>query len=131
MLISALAGHGAMVMIGGEPGIGKSHLARAILSEARQRGALAIVGHCYEMEGAPPYGPFTEMLEYIKRMAPRESLRYSLGDDAPEVARLMPELRNIYPDIPPAIQLPPNSSAGSCSMPSALSWSALRALRRW
>ena len=59
------------------------------------------------MEGAPPYGPFTEMLEYIKRMAPRESLRYSLGDDAPEVARLMPELRNIYPDIPPAIQLPP------------------------
>ena len=107
MLIDALARQGSIVMIGGEPGIGKSHLARAILSEARQRGALTIVGHCYEMEGAPPYGPFTEMLEYIKRMAPRQSLRYSLGDDAPEVARLMPELRNIYSDIPPAIQLPP------------------------
>jgi serine/threonine protein kinase/tetratricopeptide (TPR) repeat protein len=107
LMVNALAGHGSMVMLGGEPGIGKSHLARAIMSEARQRGALAIVGHCYEMEGAPPYGPFTEILEYIKRMAPREGLRYSLGVDAPEVARLMPELRNIYPDIPPAIQLPP------------------------
>jgi serine/threonine protein kinase/tetratricopeptide (TPR) repeat protein len=106
-LVQALAGHGSMVMVGGEPGIGKSHLARAILSEAKLRGALGIVGHCYEMEGAPPYGPFTEMLEYIKRMAPREGLRYSLGNDAPEVARLMPELRSIYPDIPQAIQLPP------------------------
>jgi len=107
MLSKVIAGHGSMVMIGGEPGIGKSHLCRALLEEARRRGALGVIGHCYEMEGAPPYVPFIEMLEYIKRMAPREGLRYSLGENAPEVARLMPELRNMYPDIPPAIQLPP------------------------
>jgi serine/threonine protein kinase/tetratricopeptide (TPR) repeat protein len=106
-LSEALAGRGSMVMISGEPGIGKSHLARALLEEARRRGALGIIGHCYEMEGAPPYVPFIEMLEFIKRIAPREGLRYSLGDNAPEVARLMPELRIMYPDIPPAIQLPP------------------------
>ncbi len=107
MLSQAMAGHGSMVMIGGESGIGKSHLARALGDEARRKGALCIVGHCYEMEGAPPYSPFIEMLEYIIRMAPRESLRYSLGDHASEVARLVPELRDTYPDIPPAIQLPP------------------------
>jgi hypothetical protein len=107
MLYEALAGHGSLVLIGGEAGVGKSHLARAVLEEAKSRGALGIVGHCYEMEGAPPYVPFIEMLEYITRMAPREGLRYSLGDHAPEVARLMPELRNMYPDIPPAITLPP------------------------
>lgn len=106
-LSEALAGRGSMVMIGGEPGIGKSHLARALVDEARRRGALGVIGHCYEMEGAPPYVPFIEMLEFIKRMAPREGLRYSLGDHASEVARLMPELRNMYPDIPPAIELPP------------------------
>ena len=106
-LTEALAGRGSLVLIGGEPGIGKTHLARALLEEARHRGAVGVVGHCYEMEGAPPYVPFVEMLEYITRMAPRQGLRYSLGDDAPEVARLMPELRNMYPDIPPAIQLPP------------------------
>ena len=103
----ALGGRGSLVLVGGEPGIGKTHLARALLEEARHRGAVGVVGHCYEMEGAPPYVPFVEMLEYITRMAPREGLRYSLGDDAPEVARLMPELRTMYPDMPPAIQLPP------------------------
>jgi serine/threonine protein kinase/tetratricopeptide (TPR) repeat protein len=107
LLNEALSGRGSMVMIGGEPGIGKTHLARAILDEAKRRGAVGVIGHCYEMEGAPPYVPFVEMLEYITRMAPREGLRFSLGDDAPEVARLMPELRNMYPDIPPALQLPP------------------------
>ena len=107
LLADALAGRGSMVMIGGEPGIGKTHLTRALLEEAKRLGAVGVVGHCYESEGAPPYVPFVEMLEYIARMAPRESLRHSLGDDAPEVARLMPELRNMYPDIPPAIQLPP------------------------
>jgi len=103
----ALAGRGSLVLIGGEPGIGKTHMARAVLAEARRRGAAGVVGHCYEMEGAPPYVPFVEMLEYITRMAPREQLRTALGDDAAEVARLMPELRTMYPDIPPAIQLPP------------------------
>jgi tRNA A-37 threonylcarbamoyl transferase component Bud32/tetratricopeptide (TPR) repeat protein len=103
----ALAGRGSLVMIGGEPGIGKTHLTAALLDEAKRRGAFAVRGHCYEMEGAPPYVPFIEMLEYSARTAPRESLRSSLGDDAPEVAKLMPELRNMYPDMPAAIQLPP------------------------
>jgi len=106
-LSDALAGRGSLVLIGGEPGIGKTHLARAVLEEAARRGAVGVVGHCYEMEGAPPYVPFVEMLESITRRSPRESLRLSLGDEAPEVARLIPELRNMYPDIPPAIQLPP------------------------
>src|ERR1039458_5202021 len=78
MLYEALAGHGSLVLIGGEAGVGKSHLARAVLEEAKSQGALGIVGHCYEMEGAPPYVPFIEILEYITRMAPREGLRHSL-----------------------------------------------------
>jgi tetratricopeptide (TPR) repeat protein len=105
-LEDALAGGGSMVIIGGEPGIGKTHLVTAILEEARRRGAYANIGHCYEMEGAPPYVPFIEMLEHTARVAPRETFRLALGDAASEVAKLMPELRRMYPDIPPAIQLP-------------------------
>lgn len=106
-LDEALAGRGSMVMIGGEPGIGKTHLVTAILEEARRRGAYANIGHCYEMEGSPPYVPFIEMLEHTARIAPKEGFRRSLGDQAPEIAKLMPELRQMYPDIPPAIELPP------------------------
>jgi tetratricopeptide (TPR) repeat protein len=106
-LDAALTGHGSVTLIGGEPGIGKTHFTRAILSEAARRGCFTIVGHCYEKEGSPPYVPFIEMLEYCARVVPRESLRHTLGDAAPEVARLMPELRRIYSDIPQPLELPP------------------------
>ena len=107
LLDGALAGHGAIVLIGGEAGSGKTHLTQAILAEAERRGCLALIGHCSEMEGAPPFVPFIEMLEYSARVAPYESFRYAIGDAAPEVAKLMPELRRMYPDIPPPIELPP------------------------
>ena len=107
LLDGALAGHGAIALIGGEAGSGKTHLTRAILAEAERRGCLALVGHCSEMEGAPPFVPFIEMLEYIARVAPYESFRYAIGDAAPEVAKLLPELRRLYPDVPPPIELPP------------------------
>ncbi|HYP64309.1 MAG TPA: serine/threonine-protein kinase, partial [Acidocella sp.] len=106
-LESALAGHGSLVLIGGEPGIGKTHLTRAILAEAARRGCFTAVGHCHEMEGAPPYVPFIEMLEHAARVVPRETFRYALGSAAPEAAKLMPELRHMFPDIPPPLELPP------------------------
>jgi eukaryotic-like serine/threonine-protein kinase len=106
-LEEALAGRGSLIMIGGEPGIGKTHLASALLDAARLRGAFAISGHCYEMEGSPPYVPFIEMLEHSARSVPLDTYRYALGDDAPEVAKLMPELRRMFPDIPQALELPP------------------------
>ena len=46
------------------------------------RGAYANIGHCYEMEGSPPYVPFIEMLEHTARTAPKEGFRRVLGDDA-------------------------------------------------
>jgi tetratricopeptide (TPR) repeat protein len=106
-LDAALGGRGSIVLIGGEAGVGKTHLTRAILAEAKRRGCLTLVGHCSEMEGAPPFVPFIEMLEYSARAAPHESFRYAIGDSAPEVAKLMPELRSMYSDIPPPIELPP------------------------
>ena len=47
------------------------------------------------------------MLEYSARVAPPETFRYALGDSAPEVATLLPELRRMFPGIPPPIELPP------------------------
>jgi class 3 adenylate cyclase/tetratricopeptide (TPR) repeat protein len=107
LLDQAARGQGALVMIGGEPGVGKTRLAEELLPEARQRNVLAWTGHCYETEGAPPYIPFVEILEAAARVVPPEALRETLGDAAPEVAKLMPELRHLFPDIPPPLELPP------------------------
>jgi tetratricopeptide (TPR) repeat protein len=105
-LEDALAGRGSLVLIGGEPGIGKTRLTEELLAEARRRGAFCLVGHCYEGEGAPPYVPFVEITEHTARVVPPSALRGVLGDSAPEIAKLMPALRQMFPDIPPALTLP-------------------------
>jgi class 3 adenylate cyclase/tetratricopeptide (TPR) repeat protein len=105
-LDQAARGQGALVMIRGEPGVGKTRLAEELATEARQQGLLTLTGHCYEMEGAPPYIPFVEMLEATARIVPPEAFREALSDSAPEVAKLMPELRRLFPDIPPPLELP-------------------------
>src|SRR5262249_53964712 len=79
-LDAAIAGRGSLVLIGGEPGIGKTHLIRALLAEATRRGCFGVVGHCSEMEGAPPYVPFIETLEYSARVSPRELFRHYVGE---------------------------------------------------
>ncbi len=107
LLDQSIRGQGALVMIGGEPGVGKTRLAEELMAEARQRGALAWSGHCYEMEGAPPYIAFVEILESAAQVIAPPALRETLGDSAPEVAKLLPELRRLFPDIPPPLELPP------------------------
>ena len=107
LLGDATRGRGALAMLVGEPGIGKTRLTQEIVTEARSCGFLTLTGHCYEMEGAPPYIPFVEALEAAERTLDADAFRASLGDDAPQVAKLMPQIRQLFPEIGPAIELPP------------------------
>ena len=106
MLDRMLTGQGGFALVGGEPGVGKTRLAREIMKEAHQRGCLALTGHCYEMEGAPPFVPFIEILEYSARTVP-QAMRVSMGDLASDIATIAPGLRRIFPDIPPVVAVPP------------------------
>jgi tetratricopeptide (TPR) repeat protein len=62
-LAAALAGRGGIVLLGGEAGIGKTALAEVLLAEARDRGALVLIGRCYDLSETPPYGPWHEAFE--------------------------------------------------------------------
>ena len=66
----AAAGHGSIVLIRGEPGVGKTRLAQELILEARKHGMFDSTGRCYEMEGAPPYIPYIEMLQQSLRRGP-------------------------------------------------------------
>jgi DNA-binding CsgD family transcriptional regulator len=59
-LAAALGGRGALVLIGGEAGIGKTALAEWLLTEATAQGALVLVGRCYDLAETPPYGLWRE-----------------------------------------------------------------------
>lgn len=67
-LDAALVRHGGLVLIGGEAGIGKTTLAEAICAEARGRGALVLIGRCYDLAETPPYGPWSEALASAPRV---------------------------------------------------------------
>ena len=60
-LARAISGEGSLVLIGGEAGIGKTALADALCREAREQGALVLVGRCYDLTETPPYGPWVEL----------------------------------------------------------------------
>lgn len=105
-LSDAASGRGGVVMIGGEPGIGKTRLAEEIRLEAEKRDFRSLIGHCVEQGGAP-YMPIVEILETAIKAVDPAVLRTALGDTAPEVARVVPHLRRMFPDIPAPLELPP------------------------
>jgi DNA-binding CsgD family transcriptional regulator len=61
-LDTALTGHGGLVLIGGEAGIGKTALAEDLCRTAMARGAFAVTGHCYDLTETPPFGPWIEII---------------------------------------------------------------------
>jgi serine/threonine protein kinase/tetratricopeptide (TPR) repeat protein len=106
-LTQASFGNGALIMIGGEPGVGKTRLTEEVLNEALPKGFLCLVGHCYDMQGGQPYMPFVEIIESAARIVEPAAFLLTLGESAPEVAKLVPELRRKFNNIPLAAELPP------------------------
>ena len=102
----ATAGQGGLVLISGEPGVGKSRLTEEVAAEAAGRFRVG-VGHCYESGRDLPYMPWVELIEAAMAERDLDELRRSFGDEAPEFARLVPALRRVLPDIPAPLELPP------------------------
>lgn len=107
----AASGEGSVVMIGGPAGVGKTRIAAEICAQASRRSILTCMGSCYDREDSVPFIPFVEILEAALAQAPSpEVFRRALGKDAGEMARLMPQLRQMFPDIPPPLEVSPEQS---------------------
>jgi DNA-binding winged helix-turn-helix (wHTH) protein/tetratricopeptide (TPR) repeat protein len=104
-LADALAGRGRLVLLSGEPGIGKTRTADELAAEARARGAPVVTGRCHEGEGAPAFWPWVQVLRAQLARRGARAFAADLGTAAGEVAELLPELREQMPDMgaPPAL----------------------------
>jgi DNA-binding SARP family transcriptional activator len=101
-LDDAVAGRGRLFLLVGEPGIGKSRLAEELIAHARAREARILVGRCWEAGGAPAYWPWVQSLRSYLRDTDADTLRSQLREGAADVAQLLPELRDLLPDLAPA-----------------------------
>ncbi|MGA9725227.1 MAG: AAA family ATPase, partial [Candidatus Binatus sp.] len=111
LLERALGAEGRVVMIGGALGVGKTRIAAELAAEASQRGFLTLAGSCYDHENFLLFNPFVEILESVMAQSPSQgAFRTALGNEASEMARLMPQLRRLFPDIPPPLDLSPEQS---------------------
>ncbi|MGH9010964.1 MAG: ATP-binding protein [Acidimicrobiia bacterium] len=106
-LAEATAGRGGLVLVAGEPGIGKTRLVEELVERARP-GSSVLWGSCFEGEWAPPYVPFVEAIEALALAADPEELQADLGPGGPPLAQLVPSLRKVFPDLPEPISLQPD-----------------------
>jgi predicted ATPase len=83
-----LGGRGRLILLEGEPGIGKTRLADEVGSIAADRGCTVCWGRCLEDGGAPAFWPWMQVL---RACAQSGGLSGGIGDSTGYLAQLLPE----------------------------------------
>ncbi len=99
------AGRGGVALIAGAPGIGKTRLAEELETYARLRGAQSVWGRALETAGVPPYWPWVEAGRAFGEAlagADPSRLRTFVGSGGRELARVLPDITLVMPEIEPA-----------------------------
>lgn len=95
----AAGGRAQLLLVTGEPGIGKTRLVEELAGSVVGEGAAVAGARAYQASGHPPWGP---VIEWLRSSA----LQARLGRLEPvwlaELARLIPELRAAHPALPPS-----------------------------
>ena len=103
----ALAGRGRILLLAGEPGIGKTRTAQELTTYAQLRGMQVLWGRCHEGGGAPAYWPWVQALRtYVYESKPQELLA-DLGPGAVDIAQVISAVRERLPGLPSPPRLTP------------------------
>src|SRR4051812_35600135 len=97
-----------VVLVGGEPGSGKSRLGRGLASHAAADGAPLLYGAC-DPGGRAPYGPLGEAPDPLARTVEPDELRDALGPTGGELARLLPDLPARVGGLPDPVAADPDT----------------------
>jgi DNA-binding SARP family transcriptional activator/tetratricopeptide (TPR) repeat protein len=92
-----------MVMLG-DPGIGKTTLANAFVSSCQMEGGIIARAQAYDAERELPYAVLAELIQQL-------TLQHSIGAAEPEalsdLSRLTPEILSVFPGVPKPVDWPP------------------------
>lgn len=101
-LAAALAGRGGAVLVGGEPGIGKTRLAALVADEAAARGVPVWSARCWEDGTTPAFWPWNAALRRWLEHTGGARVDDAAGRFAAELTHVFPVLRERLPDLPTA-----------------------------
>jgi class 3 adenylate cyclase len=96
----AASGRREVVLVSGEPGLGKTTLVAEAAQAAFDAGAIVLLGHCEE-DLALPYQLFAEALGHFVTHAAEQQLIAHVAAHGSELARLVPELASRIRELPP------------------------------
>ena len=100
---AAMEGTGRLLVVAGEPGVGKTRLSQEATLACRDRGFVVATGRCYEPYRSVPYYPFLEALSLLYGAAPGPA-RAQISTRWPHVMRLLPDQPS---ETPPATNASP------------------------
>src|SRR5690606_22366248 len=91
-LDDACDGRGSVLLLAGEPGIGKTSLAEVVAERAAERGARVAWGRSWERGDASPFWVWSQLVRSLLDGADEEARRSWLRPGTEHLALLAPEL---------------------------------------
>ena len=98
-LMDAISGHGSLVVLVGEPGIGKTRTAQEFSVDAAGKNVRVLRGRCLEDIGPVPYWPWVQVLRAYVQDCVGSRLRSEMGTGATAIAEVVPEVREALHDL--------------------------------
>ncbi|MGB3712816.1 MAG: AAA family ATPase, partial [Candidatus Promineifilaceae bacterium] len=97
LLKRSATGQGQLMLIAGEPGIGKSRLVQETATLAHGHGFQRLIVHCYQVEQSMPYQPLIDLMRQV--MASDDRWQRLAPVWLRELAVLLPEMGEVAAEI--------------------------------
>ncbi|MFQ6029417.1 MAG: AAA family ATPase [Dehalococcoidia bacterium] len=110
ILQESVSSQGRLVMLLGEPGIGKTRTSQELADHAEELGVQVHWGRCYDGEGAPPYWPWVQLLRSFLQRTDSDQLARQMGPGAADIGEIVPEVREKLPNLVPPPVLEPEQA---------------------
>jgi predicted ATPase/DNA-binding SARP family transcriptional activator/pimeloyl-ACP methyl ester carboxylesterase len=91
---------GRVILIEGEPGIGKSRLVEEVVRHAQNQGVVVLSSKCYEAEQHMPYQTVIDLVYQALAGCPSETFQHLPAHTLAELALLVPEIDQSFPNLP-------------------------------